>query len=106
MKKIYISVPWKDINSTRLAVQVCKKMIETGHVPVCWSVMYSGLLDFFDNKDQQIGIRLGLNLISACDELWVFGNGNSITDKEEKTAEALGVPIVRHSVLDFLYPSR
>lgn len=106
-KNIYISVPWRDINSGAQALQICKKALEMGYNPICWSIMYSQLLCSSDIKNREKAVEYAISLMSSCDEVWVFGSGRTpFMTKELEEAANHNLLIVEHSVLDFLHSTR
>ena len=107
MKTIYVSVPWRDINSNSISYQICKKIIKIGHNPVCWPVMHSSLFDFSDVKERDRAVEASLLLLPACSEIWVFGTAKTPTmEKELEMAEKHNIPVFSYSVLDFIHGSR
>jgi hypothetical protein len=103
-KNVYISMPWRDINSGLQALQVCKKAIEMGVNPICWSVMYSQLLDFSDIKNREKAVGHTVSLMGVCDEVWVFGSARTpFMTKELEDALSHNLPVIEHSILDFLH---
>lgn len=104
MKTIYVSAPWRDVNSGIIIHQICKKVIEMGYNPVCWFVIYSELLNFSDIKNRELALDLCGQLIPACSEMWVFGSSKTdFMKKEQELATKNNIQIVEHSILDFLY---
>jgi hypothetical protein len=106
MKNIYVCAPWRDPNSILQFKQISNKIIQIGHNPICWAVMYSPILDFSDYKNRDKGIAMGLMLMSACSELWVFGAKTQSMAQEIELAQEKGLIVVEHSLLDFLHSSR
>lgn len=106
MKNIYVCAPWRDPNSILQFKQICSKIIQMGHNPICWAVMYSSLLDFSDYKNRDRAVTMGLMLMNGCHEIWVFGAKTSSMAQELELASVKELPIVEHSVLDFLHGSR
>lgn len=106
MKNIYVCAPWRDPNSILQFKQISNKIISMGQNPVSWAVMYSSVLDFSDYKDRDKGIAMGLMLMSACSEIWVFGAKTPSMVKEIELAQEKGLTVVEHSLLDFLHSSR
>lgn len=100
-------MPWRDINSGAQALQICKKVLEMGHNPVCWTVMYSELLGSADVKNREKAVEYTINLMAACDEIWVFGSTRTpFMTKELKGAAEHNLPVIEYSVLDFLHSTR
>jgi hypothetical protein len=106
-KTIYVSVPWRDINSGIQSLQICKKILEMGHNPICWSIMYAQLLDFSDIKNREKALKHTITLIKACDEVWVFGSARTPFMMEElEKANYCSLPVIEYSFLDFLQSTR
>lgn len=106
MKNIYVCAPWRDPNSIFQFRQICSKIIQMGHNPICWAVMYSSLLDFSDYKNRDRAVTMGLMLMGTCHEVWLFGMKTPSMLQELELAAVKELPIVEHSVLDFLHGSR
>lgn len=103
-KNVYISVPWRDINSGTQALQICKKALEMDFNPICWIVMYSQLLNSSDIKNREKAVRYAISLMPVCDEVWVFGSARTpFMTKELEEAAHHNLPVIEHSILDFLY---
>ena len=65
-------------------------------VPIIPHLMYPQLLDEHDPKERQLGIDMGLVLLSKCHEIWVFGDRiSSGMAVEIKHAKRSGI-IIRH----------
>ena len=107
MKNIYVCAAWRDPNSSLQFKQICNKIIEMGHNPICWAIMYAQLLDFTDVKNRDTAIKNSLSLMGSCDEIWVFGaNKTSTMIQELSVATHKELPVIELSVLDFLHNSR
>ena len=107
MKNIYVCAAWRDPNSIIHFKQICNKIIEMGHNPICWEVMYSPLIDFSDYKNRDKALIMGLSFMGICDEIWVFGAYRTSSMTQELiVANEKHLPVIEHSVLDFLHASR
>jgi len=106
MKNIYVCAPWRDPNSILQFKQICNKIIQLGHNPICWPVMYSTLIDLSDHKGRDRAIAMGLTLMEACHEVWIFGAKTPSMLQELELAKQKEIIVVEHSLLDFLYSSR
>ena len=63
-------------------------------VPVIPHLMYPRFLDEEDVAQRQLGIEMGLRLLEACQEIWVFGSFISAGMAVEiKAANAMKVPV-------------
>lgn len=100
-------MPWRDINSGVQALQICKKILEIGHNPICWTVMYSELLGSSDIKNREKAVEHTISLMPACDEIWVFGSTRTpFMTKELEKAAQYNLSVIEHSVFDFLHSTR
>lgn len=106
MKNIYVCAPWRDPNSILQFKQICNKIIQMGHNPICWEIMYSSLLDFSDYKNRDRALNMGLSLMNTCHEVWLFGAKTPSMLQELELAKIKELTIVEHSLLDFLHSSR
>ena len=63
-------------------------------VPIIPHLMYPQLLDEHDPKERQLGVDMGLVLLSKCHEIWVFGDKISKgMTVEIKHAKMWNIPI-------------
>lgn len=78
------------------AVKTCRRLAKQGILPIAPHVYFPCFLD--DNKpdERRLGIRLGLELMASCNELWFYGDTISKGMREELiAADRLRIPI-RH----------
>ena len=60
--------------------------------------MYLQFLDDNSVEEREAGTRMGIRVLEACDELWLFGDGmSSGMQRELEAAEQLGIPVQRIS---------
>lgn len=74
-KMVYVASPVKGdllVNLERAKVY-CRYAIMQEVLPVVPHLMYSGSLNDEEPLERDIGMGLGIQLLSMCDELWVFG---------------------------------
>ena len=96
MKLVYICSPYAgDIEANiRFAKAACLYASEQGCAPVAVHLMYPQLLDDSIPAQREIGIRMGLRILAACDELWICGSRISHgMSCEIAEAERLGITI-------------
>lgn len=99
IKKIFVSSPLRgDIEKNiENAKKYCKKVLEdTGDIPIAPHVYFTQFLNADNEFENQLGMDLGLELLSDCDEIWVFqDNGISEGMKMEiELAKRLEIPII------------
>lgn len=96
MKLVYICSPYAGNieNNVRFARAVCLYAAENGCAPVAVHLLYPQILDDAIPAQREIGIRMGLRVLTSCDELWICGERISRGMRcEIAEAERLGIPI-------------
>lgn len=93
-KKVFICSPYKDNpeENYKKALEHCKFVAKQGFLPIAPHVYFTRFLN--EEDEREIGIEMGLQLLSECDELWVFGS--RITEgmqKEIQFAKERGIPV-------------
>lgn len=79
-KLVYIASPYAgDVErNTAFAKEACRYAMEQGAVPA----------------EREAGLRMGLRVLEACDELWLCGDRMSAGMQAElEAAERLGIPV-------------
>ncbi len=95
-KLVYICSPYAgDIGkNVEFAKAACQFSMRQNCTPVAVHLLYPQLLDDTDPIQRQTGIRMGLRILEASDELWCCGNRISEgMSAELTTAKRLGIPI-------------
>ncbi len=81
-------------NNVRFARAACLYAAEHGCAPVTVHLLYPQFLDDNVNAQRELGIRMGLRVLSSCDELWICGERISYgMSCEIAEAERLGIPL-------------
>lgn len=96
MKLVYICSPLRgDIErNISSANRYCWFAATQSAVPIAPHIMFTGFLDDTILDERQMGMRLGRELLSRCDELWVFGDRLSAGMEDElKAAQQMKLPI-------------
>ena len=66
----------------------------TGVIPVAPHLLYPQFLEDSDPAERNLGLRAGLELLSRCEEMWVFGEEISPgMSREIQFAQERGIPI-------------
>ena len=75
MKKVFVCSPYRgDIDkNTKAAREYCKIEIMQGNAPFASHLMFPQFLEEDNPADREKGIRAGLEIMRACDELHVYG---------------------------------
>lgn len=98
MKLIYVASPFSgDVErNVGYAKQACRKVMESGHAFFAPHLIYPSMLNDEVPEERQLGIEMGLAMLSRCDELWVFGGRISAGMQAEiQEAQRIGIPILR-----------
>jgi hypothetical protein len=70
----------------------CRIAVERGFIPIAPHLYFPQFLR--EDTEREIGIGMGLHMLSMCDELWVLGR--KVSDgmaKEISCARELGLPV-------------
>lgn len=98
MKIIYVASPYAgDIQkNTQFAKRACRHVMEQGHAFFAPHLLYPSLLCESVPAERQLALDMGLTMLSACDELWCYGDCISQGMMAEiAEAERLGIPVRR-----------
>lgn len=97
-KLVYITSPYAgDVEANvAFAKAACRYAIEQGCTPIAVHLLYPQLLNDAVPEEREAGIRMGLRVLEACDELWLCGEQLSSGMRAELNAAAqLGIPVQR-----------
>ncbi len=95
---VYIASPYAgDIEkNVAFAKAACRYAAAQGCTPVAVHLMYPQFLDDCVPKEREAGLKMGMRVLAACDEIWLCGERMSAGMKaEEAEAKRLGLPIQR-----------
>lgn len=75
MKKVYVCSPYRgDVDrNTDLARQYSRFVAKVGYCPVTPHLVYPQFLNDNDPDERILGLKLGVELLKVCDEVWIFG---------------------------------
>ena len=96
MKLVYICSPYAgEIESNvGFAKAACHYAMRQGCAPVAVHLLYPQFLDDAVSSEREAGIRMGLRVLAACEELWVCGAHISSGMRQEiAEAKRLGIPV-------------
>ncbi len=87
--KVYICSPYAgDMSHNRaVAIRACRYVITQGMIPVASHLLYPQILNEGNPDERELGLVFGLELLSACDQVWVFGERIS-SGMEQEIREA------------------
>lgn len=96
MKLVYICSPYagETKKNIRFARAACRYAVKLGCAPVAVQLLYPQILDDNVAVEREVGIRMGLRVLAACDEVWCCGERISHgMNCELKEANRLGIPV-------------
>jgi hypothetical protein len=94
MKLVYIASPYAgDIeHNTLVAQEYCRRAAEQNVIPLAPHLLFTQFLDDNIPDQREQGLKMGLELLSSCSELWVCGPRiSSGMAAEIEHAERLGI---------------
>lgn len=96
MKLIYVCSPLRgDMEgNVKRAKEYCKAVIQAGHIPIAPHVAYQGVLNDDIPAERETALKIGQELLTKCNEIWVFGHFISEGMKGEvEAARRLGMSV-------------
>lgn len=96
MKLVYICSPYAGEveQNVRFAQDACRYAIAQNYAPLAVHLLYPQLLNDAVPEERNLGIQMGLRVLTVCEELWLCGSIVSIGMLcELKEAERLGIPV-------------
>ena len=103
---VYIASPYAgDIErNVAFAKAACRYAVAQGCTPVAVHLMYPQFLDDCVPKEREVGLKMGMRVLAACDEIWLCGERISAGMKaEEAEAKRLSIPIRKVSSSDICF---
>ena len=95
-KLVYIASPLAGEveKNQQFARDACRFAVERGMTPIASHLLFPQFLKDEVPAERELGIKMGLQLVGAADELWVCGDKISPGMQAEiARAEQLGIPI-------------
>lgn len=103
MKKplIFICSPYRGDVEANLenARRYCRFAIRRGGIPFAPHLLFTQFLDDSAAHERELGLELGLSMLSICDELWAFGKPTAGMELEISEAERQKIPVRRFNAL-------
>lgn len=95
MKKIYICSPFGGKkHNQKLAKHYALEIIRLGHLPVAPHLYFPQFLNDAIEYERELGIKMGLEFLKLCDEVWVYGEPTEGMKKEIQRAKKLRKKII------------
>ena len=94
---IFVCSPYRgDMETnTQNARQYCRLVMEQGGIPFAPHLLFTQFLDEDKAVERRRGLRLGMEMLKLCDELWAFGEPTEGMRMEMIQAKRLGIPVHR-----------
>jgi len=97
MRKIYVVSPYAgDVErNVANALSYCKFVMEKGYMPLASHLYFTQMTDDNNPVERRLGLDMGLELLSMCDEAWVFYESfiSSGMEGEIARSKELGIPV-------------
>lgn len=77
------------------ASRYCRLVMKQGGIPFAPHLLFTQFLDEDKAAERRQGLRMGMEMLKLCDELWAFGEPTEGMEMEIAQAERLGVPVCR-----------
>lgn len=73
--KVFICSPFAGdtVRNIQAAQSYCRKAVAEGYMPIAPHLYFPQFLDDTDPEERKQGMTMGLELLTHCSELWVFG---------------------------------
>lgn len=97
-KLVYIASPYAgDVETNvQFAKAACRYAIEQGATPVAAHLLYPQIISDDIPEEREAGLRMGLRVLEACDEIWLCGGRITQGMRAElATAESFELPVRR-----------
>lgn len=99
---VYICSPYRGNieKNTASAQAYCRMAVERGCIPIAPHLLFPQFLDDSLEEERELGMFMGLVLLTKCKELWAFGEYVSEgMEQEIRKAEARNLPVRRFTPL-------
>ncbi len=95
-KKVFICSPFRGDTegNTRKAAAYSRMAVEEGCLPIAPHLLFPQFLNEGIEEERQLGISLGMELLTGYDEVWVFGEATEGMAAEITLATAHGKKII------------
>ena len=58
--------------NTEAARRYCRRAVDAGYIPIAPHLLFPQFMD--EEKEREAALRMGITLLSRCDEIWVCGS--------------------------------
>lgn len=76
LKLVYIASPYRgDVDhNTSKAKEYCRFAVSQGAIPLAPHIYFTQFLDDNIPEERELGLRMGLEIMEQCEEIWVMGD--------------------------------
>ena len=94
---IFVCSPYRGDTETNTqnARRYCRLVMEQGGIPFAPHLLFTQFLDEENATERKQGLRMGMEMLKLCDELWAFGEPTEGMRMEIAQAECLGISVCR-----------
>ena len=91
---VFVCSPYRgDMETnTQNARRYCRLVVEQGGIPFAPHLLFTQFLNEDKAVERRRGLRLGMEMLKLCDELWAFGEPTEGMHMEIIQAKRLGIP--------------
>lgn len=96
MKRVYVCSPLRgDIQGNmKKAASYCRFAVENGVFPIAPHIYCTQFLDDNIPQEREVGLKMGLELLEDCEELWYFGSPSEGMKGEIAKAKSMEIPVI------------
>ena len=75
---------------------MCRMAVDAGYIPFAPHLLFTQFLDDNDPAQRKLGIAMGLQFMSLCDEVWLYVGDGISEGMQGETAHArqIGKPVI------------
>ena len=94
---IFVCSPYRGDTETNTqnARRYCRLVMEQGGIPFAPHLLFTQFLDEENVAERRQGLRMGMEMLKLCGELWAFGEPTEGMRLEITQARRLGIPVCR-----------
>lgn len=94
---IFVCSPYRGETEANIqnARRYCRLVMKQGGIPFAPHLLFTQFLDEDKAAERRQRLRMGMEMLKLCDELWAFGEPTEGMEMEIAQAERLGVPVCR-----------
>ena len=92
---VYVCSPYRGDTEENIknARMYCRLVVTRGGIPFAPHLFFTQFLDDSKAVERKRGLRMGLEMLKLCDELWAFGAPSEGMQAEIEEAKRIGSPV-------------